>query len=157
MRKAESLRKWLTAYLPDLKTHPDRLQIWIDGGQIEARRSRTLAFGYRYTLKVGLWEFTGEADKIVVPLLAWIEQEQPQLLRREDSQPFSFEAELLDGDVSDVLISIDLTEAVTVTAAADGYAIVHPPEPPQIDMLADVTASFGELIANGEAIQPDPQ
>ncbi len=156
MRKADSLRQWLTAYLPEYKTHPDRLHVWIEGGQVEARRSRTLSFTYRYTLKVGLWEFAGDADHIIVPLLAWIEKEQPQLLRRDDSQPFGFECELLDGDLSDVLISIDLTEAVVVTPnqAGTGYDIAHPPEVGLVDSFAGVTASFASIIANGEDIAP---
>lgn len=158
MRKADSLRQWLTAYLPDLKTHPDRVQVWIEGGQISARQSRTLSFGYSYALKIGIWQFAGDADQIIVPLLAWIEKEQPQLLRRADSQPFAFECELLDGDVSDVLISIDLTEAVIVTPRANGsgYDIVHPPEPDLSDSFAGVNASFAELLANDEIIAPDP-
>ena len=156
MRKADSLRQWLTAYLPDYKIHPDRLNIWIEGGQIEARRSRTLAFTYRYTLKVGLWEYAGDADHILVPLLAWIEKEQPQLLRRDDSQPFGFECELLDGDISDVLISIDLTEAVTVkpSDAKAGYEVAHPPEAGVADAFPGVSASFSEIVANGDGIAP---
>lgn len=155
MRKADTLRAWLTAYLPELKAHPDRLQIWVEGGRISARRSRTLSYGYSYQLKVGLWEFAGNADHLIVPILAWIEREQPQLLRREDGEPFGFECELLDGDMSDVLISIDLTETVTVTPRADGsgYDIVHAPEPPQIDAFAGPAASFAQAIAL-DAAQP---
>ncbi|WP_313228565.1 phage tail protein [Sphingobium yanoikuyae] len=156
MRKADSLRQWLTAYLPEYKTHPDLLHVWIEGGQVEARRSRSLSFTYRYTLKIGLWEFAGNADHIIVPLLAWIEKEQPQLLRRDDSQPFDFECELLDGDLSDVLISIDLTEAVVVTPnqGGTGYDITHPPEVGLVDSFPGVTASFAMIVANGEEIAP---
>ena len=68
MRKADSLRQWLTAFLPDLKTHPDRLQIYVKGGQIGTRQSRTLSFVYAYTLKVGIWDFAGDADTIMVPM-----------------------------------------------------------------------------------------
>jgi hypothetical protein len=154
MRKADSIRAWLTAYLPELKIHPDRLQVWIEGGKISARRSRTLSYSYSYSLKIGVWEFAGNADHLTVPILAWIEKEQPQLLRREDSEPFGFECELLDGDVSDVLISIDLTETVIVTPREDGsgYDIVHAPEPPQIDAFAGPAASFAQIIANDEIL-----
>ncbi|MGW8202644.1 phage tail protein [Sphingomonas sp. VDB2] len=156
MRKADSLRRWLTAYLPDLKTHPDRLQIYVEGGRIAARRSRSLSFVYRYTLKVGIWDFAGDPDHIMVPMLAWIEKEQRELLRRDDSDPFEFEAELLDGDVSDILISIDLTEPVLVLPRADGtgYDIEHPPEPDLTDAFAGVSASFQQAFANDEPIVP---
>lgn len=131
MRKADSLRRWLTAYLPDLKTHPDRLQIFVEGGAINARRSRSLSFAYSYTLKALVTDFAGDADVLMLPVLAWIEREQPQLLARGDSQPFSFEAELLDGDTSDVELSIELTENVIVAPRADGsgFDLTHPPEP----------------------------
>lgn len=154
MRKADSLRRWLTAYLPYLKTHPDRLQIYVEGGRIAARKSRTLSFVYRYTLKVGIWEYAGNSDHIMVPLLAWIEKEQRELLRREDSDPFEFEAELLDGDVSDILISINLTEPVLVLPREDGsgYDIEHPPEPELPITFAGVTASFQQAFANDEPI-----
>jgi hypothetical protein len=154
MRKADSLRKWLTAFLPDLKTHPDRLQIWVDGGQINTRQSRTLSFAYAYTLKVGIWDFAGDDITIMVAMLAWIEKEQPQLLRRADAQPFSFEAELLDSEASDILISIDLTENVLVIPRADGsgYDIDLPPEPNFADAFDGVTASFLQGFGNTELL-----
>lgn len=155
MRKADSLRRWLTASLPDLKTHPDRLQIYVEAGQIAARRSRTLSFAYRYTLKVGIWDFAGSADAIMVPILAWIEREQAELLQKTDSEPFSFEAELLDGDTSDILISIDLSENVLVIPKEDGsgYAIEHPPEPDFGDAFPGVTgARFWQGFAGAAPI-----
>ena len=158
MRKADSIRAWLTAYLPALKTHPDRLQVWVEGGTVASRRSDNPSFVYRYQLKVGLWEFVGNADHVMVPVLAWIEKEQPDLLRRADSAPFSFECELLDGDASDLLISIDVTENVVVTARADGsgYDIDHPSEPALATSFAGVPAPtpFRVLIANDEDLTP---
>ncbi|WP_311270047.1 phage tail protein [Sphingobium sp. WCS2017Hpa-17] len=154
MRKADSLRRWLTAYLPYLKTHPDRLNIYVEGGSIATRKSRTLSFVYRYTLKVGIWEYAGDSDHIMVPILAWIEKEQRELLHRENSEAFQFEAELLDSDISDIEISIELTEPVLVVPRADGsgYDIEHPPEPEFPAAFAGVTASFQEAFANDEPI-----
>lgn len=154
MRKADSLRRWLTACLPELKTHPDRLQIYLESGQIAAQQSRTLSFVYQYTLKVLVMDFAGDADRLMVPMLAWIEKEQPQLLRKSDSQPFAFEAELLDSETSDIEISIDLTENVVVTPRADGsgYDIAHPQEPSFTDAFAGVTASFTDAFAGDEPL-----
>lgn len=150
MRKADSLRRWLTACLPaDFKEHPDRLQIYIEAGQIAAQQSKTLSFVYQYTLKALVLDFAGDADRLMVPMLAWIAKEQPQLLRRQDSQPFAFEAELLDSETSDIEISIDLTERVIVTPRADGsgYDVHHPPEPDFTDAFAGVNASFTDAFA----------
>lgn len=154
MRKADSLRQWLTAFLPDLKTHPDRLQIYVEGGQISARQSRTLSFAYAYTLKVGIWDFAGDANTIMLPMLAWIEKEQPQLLRRSDSQPFSFEAELLDSEASDILISIDLTENVIVQLRDDssGYDMTHTAEPNLADEFEGIGPTFLQGFANTDLI-----
>lgn len=155
MRKADSLRRWLTHFLPDLKTHPDRLQIYVEGGQIATRQSRTLSFAYQYTLKALLTDFAGDAVSLMVPVLAWIEKEQPELLRRGDSQPFSFEAEILDGDLVDIELSIDLSEIVLVAMRPDGsgYDIDHPPEPDFTDAFADVgTPSFLQGFGNTELL-----
>jgi hypothetical protein len=154
MRKADSLRRWLTACVPEFKTHPDRLQIYLESGQVSARQSRTLSFVYQYTLKALVMDFAADADTLMIPLLAWIEKEQPQLLRRADSQPFAFEAELLDSETSDIEISIDLTEAVIVSPRADGsgYDTAHPPEPDFTDQFAGVTATFRQGFGEAEQL-----
>lgn len=154
MRKADSLRRWLTASLPELKIHADRLQIYVEGGQVMARRSASLSFVYAYTLKVLFTDFAGDASGLVVPVLAWIEREQPQLLARSDSQPFAFEAELLDGDLSDVELSIDLTETVLVIPRSDGsgYDVTPAPEPDYSEAFPGVTASFLQGFGNVELL-----
>lgn len=154
MRKADSLRRWLTAFIPALKMHPDRLQIYVEAGSINTRRSATPSFSYGYTLKVLLTDFAGDADTIMVPVLAWIEKEQPQLLRRSDAQPFTFEAELLDSETSDIELSIDLTENVLVLPATDGsgFNVQHPPEPDFADAFDGVTASFLQGFGNIEML-----
>lgn len=154
MRKPDSLRKWLTASLPEYKTHPDRMQIYIDAGRIAARRSGTPSFSYRYTVKIGLWDYAGDADRIIIPLLAWIEREQPQLLRREDQEPFAFEAELLDSETSDILISLDLTENVLVIPSEDasGYHIDHPPEPALPAIFPGVSARLWQGFGNADLL-----
>ncbi|EIZ77764.1 P2 phage tail completion R family protein [Novosphingobium sp. Rr 2-17] len=150
MRKADSLRAWLTACLPaEFKADPDRLQIYLESGSISARQSHTLSFVYGYTVKALVTDFTGNPDTLIVPILAWIEKEQPQLLRRQDSQPFTFEAEILDTEKSDIEISIDLTENVVVKLRGDGkgYDLEHPPEPDFTDAFAGVSATFTDAFA----------
>lgn len=158
MRKADSLRRWLTAYIPDMKIHPDRMQIYVEGGTIASRQSRTLSYVYQYTLKVLICDFAGDTDTLMVPMLAWIAKEQPQLLRRQDSSPFTFEAELLDSETSDIEISIDLTENRVVTARTNGsgYDIARPEEPSFVDAFEGVNASFSGIFAGDETLLPDP-
>ena len=153
MRKADSLRRWLTAFLPELATNADRLQIYVEGGNIMTRKSATLSFVYAYTLKALFTDFSGDSDRLMVPVLAWIEKEQPSLLMSSDSQPFSFEAELLDGDLSDVELSIDLTETVLVIPRPDGsgYDVTHPAEP-TFNQFDGVTSSFWQGFGGTELL-----
>jgi hypothetical protein len=154
MRKADSLRQWLTAKIPDLAIHPDRLAIFTNAGQIRARQSHSLSFTYAYTLTVGIWEFAGDADDIMVPMLAWIEREQPQLLRASDSKPFDFKAELLDSETSDIVIEIDLTEdrLVHPKATGNGYEVTRPPEPDYGHAFDIGGAKFQHGFASVESI-----
>jgi hypothetical protein len=152
MRKADSLRSFITACLPEFATHPDRLQLYVDAGQIHAQQSATLSFTYAYALKLLVTDFAGSADRLMVPLLAWIAHEQPQLLRG-NGQPFTFEAELLDSTTSDIEISLDLTESVVVTPRADGsgHDVSHPVEkkPGATDwdhMFPDPPGTFANLF-----------
>lgn len=144
MRKPDDLRAWLTGALPALAANPEQLQIYVDAGRIAARQSRTLSFAYRYTLNLLLCDYAGSADDVVVPLLAWIEKEQPDLLRRDDGEPFRYEAEILDGDRVDLLITIDLTENVLVEPKPDacGYIATPLAEPNFADEFAGVGASW---------------
>jgi len=143
MRKPDSLRRWLEACVPELKRHPDQLQVYVDNGSISARRGETLSFAYGYTLAVLVTDYAGSPDQIVIPLLAWIEQEQPDLLKRPDSQPFRYEAEILDRKRVDLLLQIDLTEPVVVTPRPDnsGFDIDHP-APPPVNTFPGVDASW---------------
>ena len=144
MRKPDDLRAWLTGALPALAANPEQLQIYVDAGRIAARQSRTLSFAYRYTLNLLLCDYAGSADDVVVPLLAWIEKEQPELLRRDDGEPFRYEAEILDGDRVDLLITIELSENVLIEGTADGcgYTATPVPEPTAPDAFAGVGASW---------------
>lgn len=143
MRKPDSLRQWLEACLPALKNHPDQLQVYIDEGSVRAQRGQSLSFAYGYTLAVLLTDYAGSPDQLVVPLLAWIEREQPELLRREDGQPFQFEAEILDRNRVDLLIRLELTEPVIVMPRPDGSGFdMTRPAPPPADAFPGICASW---------------
>ncbi len=119
MKKPDSLRQLLLAFVPALAADPAKLSIFIDKGTIAARAGG-LSFEYRYTLNVVVQDYAGSPDDLIVPVLAWIGQHQPDLLQRSEGQPFRFESELLDADTADVSIYIDLDEAVLVTPKEGG-------------------------------------
>jgi len=126
MNKPKGLRRLLLKTVPGLADNPERLQMSIERGAIGARAGASLSFEYRYTLTVTLLSFAGNVDAVMVPIVAWIAEQQPDLLRRADEQPFTFETEIQDEESADVSIDIDLTERVRVTPRdAGGYDVVH--------------------------------
>ena len=126
MKKPETLRTLLLAALPGLKTQPENLAMFVDKGRIAARAGGTLSLEYRYTLNVVVQDYAGAVNDMMIPILAWIADQQPDLLQGNDPEPFGFESELLDADTADVSITIELSEAVRVTAKeAGGYDATH--------------------------------
>lgn len=119
MKKPDSLREMLHRFVPALAADPSKLSLFVDKGRIAARAG-SLSLEYRYTVNVVLQDYAGDPDDLMVPILAWIGQHQPELLHRADQEPFRFESELLDADTADVSIYIDLDEAVRVTAKDGG-------------------------------------
>lgn len=112
MKKPEGLRRLLLATA--LKDQPEKLQMFVDRGGITCRRGRDLAFQYGYTLSIFVEGYTGEVNALMVPILAWVAEQQPDLLDKPPYQPFTFESETLDANSADVSIDIDLTERVLV-------------------------------------------
>ena len=132
MLKPDSLRAILTAAVPDLRDEPKRLVMSIEKGSIRATAAPGLAFEYRYKLQLLLLDFAGHPDQIMVPLLAWVNINQNELLANADKNRdgISFEADMLDTDRVDIKIELALTERVTVARRDDGgMNVTHLPEP----------------------------
>jgi hypothetical protein len=119
LKKPESLRQTLQMFVPALAADPSRLSIFVDKGRIAASAG-SLSLEYRYTANIVVQDYAGDVDDLMVPILAWIAQHQPELLQRTDQEPFRFESELLDAETADVSIFIDLDEAVRVSAKEGG-------------------------------------
>ncbi len=120
MKKPDTLRRTILSFVPALAADPSKLSLFVDKGRIAARAGGTLSLEYRYTLNVVIEDYAGAVDDLMVPLLAWIAEQQPDLLEGADPEPFAFESELLGADRADVSISIELTEAVRVTPKVNG-------------------------------------
>ena len=140
MKKPESLKTLLLASVPGLTEKPENLSMFIDKGRIAARLSGSLSFEYRYTVNVVVQDYAGDVDALFVPLLAWVAQQQPDLIERDQQEPFSFESEILDGDLADISIDLELTERVKVVRTDDGLVVTHLDEPSRADAFDDVGA-----------------
>lgn len=121
MLKPASLRAALETALPELAANPDRLIIYIDQGRVENRAGASLSFEYRYRLNVVLLDYAQHASAAVVPILAWLRVNQPEVELNPaiGEQAFSFEAEILNHSAMDFAIRLQMSERVIVTQDPD--------------------------------------
>lgn len=131
MIKPGSLRAAITAAVPSLKTDPDKLLVFADAGNIVASAVKSLSFEYRYTLNLILTDFAGDADQVMIAILAWVKVNQSELCDNADLRKtgISFEVDHLNQTTCDLSIKLALTEAVKVTQDSTGaYHAAHPQE-----------------------------
>lgn len=127
LHKPASLRKVLLAQVPAIKESPEILSMFIDKGRVLAGATGSLSFQYRYTLNLVVQDYAGDIDMLVLPILVWIQQEEPELLERAPQEPIKYESEILDGDAADVSIYLELSERVLVAWNEEysKYAVTH--------------------------------
>jgi len=146
MNKLQQLREHLLTHIPELKKSPECLLTFVDKGKVVSNRL-SLCFEYDYTANVIVTDFTGDADKVMVVLLAWYQQHQQDKCFPANIE---FEADILNNKAVDLSIKITLTERVIVAKNASGQieSIIHPPEP----ILDFETFAWpADLLINGEA------
>lgn len=121
MLKPASLRAALECALPELAANPDRLILYIDEGRIHSRYGDSLSFEYRYRLNLVLLDYAHHASAAIVPLLAWLRVNQPELGLNPDlaDGAVTFEAEILNHSSMDFAIRLQLSERVIVTTNHD--------------------------------------
>lgn len=146
MLKLNSLRTLLAQCLPELARDPERLIVLAEGGQAVSTGTTSLSFEYRYTARVILLDYTSHADAVLVPILAWMQVNQPEQMDNPATREKAvrFRVEPLNTGAMDLGIELDLTERAIVTpdpdAAQDPDApkrlrITHPEEPTHLGMV----------------------
>lgn len=155
MKKPADLRAHLTQWVTDLASNPDKLHVFIEKGAVATKLGKSLGYQYAYTLQLVITDFAESPDVIIVPLLAWLLTNQPDLLQdttRRD-RAIAFEAEIIDHDKIDIQFSLDLTERVLVNNVPAGYECTHLGEP----QLPDLTGPINwQLYLGGIQIAPEP-
>lgn len=123
MKKPASLRAALVEHNAYLKQNPDRLHVFVDGGRLVATSAAGAAdskggsFEYRYTLNIIVTDYPEEANTLVLPVIAWAQNWQTELLANDENwrDGIKFEVDVLTNGTADVSLDIKLTEAVDVT------------------------------------------
>jgi hypothetical protein len=136
MDKPASLRAALVAAVPHLKANPDKLHVFVPDGNIFATAANSLSFEYSdYTLEILITDFPEPSERVIVPILAWLKVNQPDMLlnRERMRDGFKFQAEFLNNKTSDLLIKLRLTERVVVAVDGNGQLMATPQAEPPID------------------------
>ncbi|WP_418122536.1 phage tail protein [Variovorax sp. 160MFSha2.1] len=116
MKKPQLLRDHITRACPELATNPEKLTVFIERGNVVHTGTPALSFEYRYTLNIVVTDWNGSTDVIVVPVVAWLKRNQPDIFENPErrAKAFRFEVEIIDHATSDIGFEIDLTETVAV-------------------------------------------
>lgn len=157
MQKATDLRAHLTRWVPDLESNPDKLHVFIEKGSVATKLVTGLGFQYAYTLQLVITDFAESPDAIIVPLLAWLQTNQPDLLQdpvRRD-KAIAFEAEIIDNTSVDIQFTLELTEGVLVKDVPAGYECQHIGEPDLTDMLGLGGPTGWQIYLKGQPLTED--
>jgi hypothetical protein len=148
VKKLTDLRTWLLASVRELQKNPEKLQLFVDRGNLNARLTNydnNLSFEYQFDLNLIVTDYSVDPDNLMVPLLAWVKANQTDLA----ADAIQFEADIIDHKRIDLSITLPLTERVIVTQGEDGnYTTSHPGEPEAEYNLPEPEA-LAELIPNG--------
>lgn len=151
MLKPESLRRHLEAADPWVAAHPDRVLTFVDEGSVRTTLTRGLSYEYAYTLNLIFTDFEQHPDTLIVPILLWLRQYQPEMVQNPDlmREGFAFEADILTHQTMDLSIKLQLTERVIVSEVDGQLRATHATEPP-LDPYAGVVDDW--TIVN---VQPE--
>jgi len=122
MYKPNSLRQHMAAAIPELQRDPDRLLVFVDEGNVVASATASLSFEYSYKLNLIVTDYAGDADAIMVALIAWLKVHQLDLMANEERRKhgISFEVDFNNHETVDISIKLDLTERVAVKRGEAG-------------------------------------
>lgn len=154
MHKLKSLRQALIDAIPQLNANPERLQMSVGGGNIDARQASSLSFEKRYALNVKVSGFTGDSEGFFVPVQAWLRENQPDIFTLDEGRKngYTFAIVLNDDDTMDITISVQLTERILVFQEQGALHATYSPEPPLPEPVTRPKALYvnGELVSQWE-------
>lgn len=150
MLKPKQLRQALADSVSLLQRNPDGLYMFIDGGRIASTLASSLSFEYQYQLNLVITDYGDDIDLVMVPLLAWLRENQPDIMATEEKRRtgFTFKVDVLSDTLCDISIDLQLTERVIVKQEGSALHVTHAGENPLPDNVARPT----QLYAGGELV-----
>lgn len=131
MLKPQQLRAALTKTLPYFQRNPDSFNMFIEHGRIVSTLAPSLSFEYQYQLNLVITDYVGDVDLIIVPVLAWLRVNEPDIMMQDEKgkDGYSFEVDVISDSAVDISIDLQLTERVIVKEIDDALHVEHLPEP----------------------------
>lgn len=125
--KPEQLREALIRSVPQLTQNPDSLKISIGSGRIVSTLASSLSFEYQYQLNLVITDYAENIDLIMVPALAWLRENQPDIMSTEEKRRtgFTFKVNMISDTSGDITIDIQLTERVIVKQDGEALLVNH--------------------------------
>lgn len=150
MLKPNQLRRALTDSVPLLQRNPDSLNMFIDAGRLASTLASSLSFEYQYQLNLVITDYGDDIDLVMVPVLAWLRENQPDIMATEEKRRtgFTFKADIISDTLCDISIDLQLTERVLVKQEGGAMHVTHLNEnPPPVDDARPL-----RLFAKGELV-----
>lgn len=157
MRKPQSLRDAIEAMNPDLKAHPEKLKIHVRDGHIALRYGGVEGYQYNYRLEIDIQDFTGNTNTVILPITQWLRVNQPDLLMNPQAakEAIGLAVDVLDAHTSDISLTVNLNEAITIVAVAGGHEARYRDEPLPPDFpLTDPVVNLQQIFDGAGQITP---
>lgn len=155
MQKLDSLRAAIVAVIPELQRDPALLKLWIDKGRVRAPMTPNRDFGMRFTLTLELVNFTGHPSVVFLAINDWLRLNQPETVAG-GAQGYTFESDIVDASTIDLIVTLELTESVRLTARdCGGWNLEHIAEPalfPDDVPIALPPSLLKQIYWNGELL-----
>lgn len=104
-----------------VRANPEKFTIFVESGNIETT-GEAPSFVYRYQMVMFVMDYAGELDDLTLPLLAWLSENQPQLLLNpERNQDIKFSAVINDDDSADLLFTLPCGNAFASRATVRAH------------------------------------
>lgn len=151
MLKPASLKKALFKSVPLLRQNPDMLRMFVDNGAIDGTLAASLSFENRYSLDVTVTDYTGDLNMLLVPVNAWLRENQPDIMTTDDGKKhgFTYVADINNDDSIDLRMSLRLTERTLVKEENGALHVTQAGEPPLPIVIEPITEMYmgGELVS----------
>ncbi|MDR3432062.1 MAG: phage tail protein [Rouxiella aceris] len=150
MLKPQQLRAALTQSLPYLQRNPDSLNMFIEHGRIVSTLTPSLSFEYQYQLNLVVTDYAGDVDLLVVPVLAWLRVNQPDIMATPEKRQtgYTFKVDVISDNTVDISIDLQLTERVIVKESDGALHVDHLNEPQD----AETPPAPRQLFVRGELV-----